>query len=78
MAAVESREKVDLRCPVGPKQLLGKTRLGDPAVVNDDNLIELACRDCARNARQFDPSVKRVVHCFNFAGDLVFSLTERT
>lgn len=76
---VASRERVDLRCPVGPRQLLGRARVGDhvPVHVNANNLVELSCRDCTKNARQFDPAVIRVIHCFNIAGELVESLTER-
>lgn len=78
MTATGSRERVDLRCPVGPRQLLGKARVtNSPPHVNESNLIELSCRDCTKNARQFDPSVIRVIHCFNLAGQLVESLTER-
>lgn len=50
---------------------------GELPIVGNDNLLELACRDCARNGRQFDPSVKRVLHRFNFAGELVESVIER-
>lgn len=71
-------EILDLRCPQGPKQLLLKLRVnGEQAHVNDDNLMEIACRDCARNARHFDPSVRRVLHRFNFAGQLVESVVEK-
>jgi hypothetical protein len=69
---------VELRCPVGAKRLLGKSlRDGDKPVVNSDNLLELACRDCATNARQFDGSVVRVLHRFNVLGELVESVVER-
>lgn len=71
-------EVVDLRCPHGPKQLLMKIRVSndEPARVSDDNLLEIACRDCARNARAVQPSVARVLHRFNFAGELVESVIE--
>ncbi len=69
---------VELRCPVGPKQLLAKLRTdGEKAHVTSDNLMELACRDCARNAREYDPAVRRVLHRFDFAGELIESVVER-
>ena len=74
-----SIEVVELRCPDGPRQLLMKLRLnndGDARVTND-NLLEITCRDCARQHRQHDPSVARVLHRFNFAGELVESVVER-
>lgn len=78
MEATGSRERVDLRCPAGPKQLLGRARAQqEPQKVNADNLIELSCRDCTKNARAFNPDVVRVIHCFNFLGELVESLTEK-
>lgn len=74
----ETIQVVELRCPVGPRQLLLKLRVSDERPhINEDNLMEITCRDCAKNARQFDPSVKRVLHRFNFAGDLVESVVEK-
>jgi hypothetical protein len=73
-------EILELRCPDGPRQLLMKLRLNsdpDKPQVTDDNLLEITCRDCARQQRQFDPSVARVLHRFNFAGELVESVVER-
>lgn len=68
---------VELRCPEGAQRLLGKAlRDGDKPVMVD-NLMELACRDCARNARQFDESVVRVLHRFNVLGELIESVVER-
>lgn len=71
-------EVVDLRCPVGPRQLLLKLHTtGERAHVNDDNLMEISCRDCTRTARRSDPGVVRVLHRFNFIGELVESVVER-
>lgn len=71
-------EIVELRCPVGPRQLLLKLRTsGGQPHINEDNLLEIACRDCARAARHRDPDVRRVLHRFNFAGDLVESVMEK-
>lgn len=75
--AVELRI-VEIRCPVGPRQLLMKLRQGgEVPTYSEDNLLELACRDCARNARQIDPGVRRVLHRFSLSGELVESVVER-
>lgn len=77
--SVKEREEhlVELRCPLGPKALLAKVvKLGDHAVRTTDNLLELACRDCARASRRDDPSVIRVVHRFNVLGELVESAVQ--
>ena len=69
---------VELRCPIGPKALLMEIRSeGELPVVSQDNLLELACRSCARSARHTDPAVRRVLHRFNFMGQLVESEVER-
>lgn len=69
---------VELRCPQGPKQLLLKLRTtGETAHITSDNLMEIACRDCARKAREFDPAVRRVLHRFDFTGELIESVIER-
>lgn len=68
---------VEVRCPVGPRQLLMKLRqAGEAPRYSEDNLLELACRDCARNARQIDPAVRRVLHRFALSGELVTSVVE--
>lgn len=68
---------LELRCPVGPRALLSKMRLdGEQPNYDSDNRMMLACRDCARNARGFDPTVKRVIHHFDFLGNLVESVAE--
>jgi hypothetical protein len=77
MEAVVERV-VEVRCPVGPQQLLLKLRQsGLSPTYSDDNLIELTCRDCARAARKTDPGVRRVLHRFAFSGDLIESVVER-
>lgn len=56
------------------KQLLAKIkREGEAPHVDADNLLELACRDCAKDARRRDPLVLRVLHCFAFDGTFVRS-----
>lgn len=74
--AVELRV-VEIRCPTGPRQLLMKLRQsGEAPAYSEGNLLELACRDCARNARQVDPSVRRVLHRFALSGELIESVVE--
>lgn len=69
---------VEIRCPVGPRQLLMKLRQsGESPHFSEDNLLELACRDCARNARAVDPRVRRVLHRFALSGELVESVVEK-
>lgn len=67
-------EAVDLRCPENPSKLLAKLRLtGEQPTITDGNLMELHCRDCTQRERQQDPSVRRVLHRYNFLGELIES-----
>lgn len=79
--AERADEKVDLRCPQGPKALLGKmVQRGEPQRVHVDresNLMEIACRDCTKQGRQKDPGIRRVLHRFNVIGEFVESVVER-
>jgi hypothetical protein len=73
-----SLTSVELRCPVDARALLGKVIAdGDKPVVSG-NLMELACRVCTKNGREFDASVVRVLHRFDLLGDLVESVVERS
>jgi|tagenome__1003787_1003787.scaffolds.fasta_scaffold20343818_2 hypothetical protein len=87
IAGVVEQTEVEVRCPVDkplpggdcrPGRLLLKLRLTGclPSFVHPDNLIELACTDCKEAARQAGYPVKRVLHRFNLAGNLVETLTE--
>jgi hypothetical protein len=88
MAGMQAQgEEVEVRCPVPkplpsgdcrPGRLLMKLRLGGgiPSFVHPDNLIELACPDCKEAARQAGHPVKRVLHRYDLAGELVETLTE--
>ena len=65
-------EALELRCPVGPRQLLGKViRETGTVPVDESNLMELSCRDCTRTKRRESPEVFRVVHRYNLLGELV-------
>jgi hypothetical protein len=80
-------EEVEVRCPVPvelpsghciPGRLLLKLRLSGeiPSYVYPDNLIELACDDCRGRLRKRGVNVKRVLHRFDLAGNLVETLTD--
>ena len=80
-------EEVEVRCPVPqflpggdckPGKLLLKLRLSGeiPSYVYPDNLIELACEDCRRSLRSSGRRVRRVLHRFDLAGNLVETLTD--
>lgn len=85
-----AEEVVDVRCPVPqvwhdgtckPGRLLLRLRQSGekPSYVHPDNLIELACEDCKTALRKAGRrGVKRVLHRYNFLGDLVETLVEET
>jgi hypothetical protein len=64
---------VDVRCPVNPRRLFMRLKR-DPAVRIDrgSNLIEVACRDCAK-ARGMD----LVLHRYDILGCLIETVTIR-
>lgn len=79
--------EVEVRCPVPverpdgdcrPGRLLLKLRLAGqpPSFVQPDNLIELVCEDCTRRLRKGGRPVRRVLHRYDLAGNLVTTLTE--
>lgn len=79
MSVLERTEHlIELRCPLGPKALLAKSVVyGDIAHVNKElNLMEIACRDCAKRARQNNPKVRRVLHRFDVLGFPVESVVQ--
>jgi hypothetical protein len=80
-------EEVEVRCPIPtelpnghcrPGRLLLKLRLagGVPSYIQPDNLIELSCEDCRARLRKRGTRVKRVLHRFDLAGNLVETLTD--
>lgn len=75
--------EIEVRCPVGPRNLLMKVRRDPEAVerMTDGNLLELSCRDCTRKARKAMASAGlstnfRVLHRFDFLGELIESVQE--
>jgi hypothetical protein len=69
---------VEVRCPVGPQRLFSKLRLGEESsrYVQPDNLIEFTCSDCARRLSREQGRRLRVLHRFDFVGDLIETLTQ--
>jgi hypothetical protein len=78
-------EVVELRCPVEysrqdgschPGKLLALLRLtgGRPSFVQPDNLIEMECKDCMRRLRKARYDVRRVLHRYDMAGELIETL----
>lgn len=61
-------------CPAG--KLLAKLKLsgGQPSFVKPDNLIELECADCTKRLRKEGRMVRRVLHRYDFLGQLVETL----
>jgi hypothetical protein len=46
-------------------------RIGHAVQVDGANLIEVACRDCAKERRQAGEDVRQVLHRYNVLGQLV-------
>lgn len=68
---------IEVRCPSGPRRLFTKLRLsGESPRYVDGNLIEFACPECRRLYRQRGVTVDRVLHQYNFLGELVSTVTE--
>lgn len=87
MTAMAEATEIEVRCPVGyrepnghcrPGRLLFKlvTAGGAPSFVRPDNLIELPCEDCKYRLGKMGRRVKRVLHRFDLAGNLVETLTD--
>lgn len=73
-----TNETVEVRCPVGPQRLFAKLRLeGQRPHVTEDNLMEFACTDCRKTMAERGIRVKRVLHRYNFMGELVETSTEK-
>ena len=68
---------VEVRCPVGPKKLFTKLKLGEEfGTYLPNNLIEFTCSDCAKSVRRETGDLVRVFHSFNFIGELIDSRVE--
>jgi hypothetical protein len=63
---------VEVRCPVGPRKLFTKLKLGEEfGKYLPGGLIEFTCSDCARSIGRERATKVRVYHRFNFIGELV-------
>jgi len=76
-------EVIDIRCPVGAKNLLLRSRVTheETETISDGNLIEISCRDCTRSQRKEMadagmPTGFRVIHRFFLDGQLCESIRE--
>jgi transposase len=86
LGVAQAEEVIDVRCPVGypradgtchPGKLLLKIRQsgGRPQYIHPDNLIELYCEECTYRLRRLRPRLRRVLHRYDFAGELIETLT---
>jgi hypothetical protein len=69
---------VEVRCPVGPRKLFTKLKLGEEFArrVEPGNLIEFTCSDCARRIGREQQRPVRVYHRFDFIGELINTVIE--
>lgn len=69
------RAAVEFRCPVGAGGMfLRLLRTGDARIDTGANLIEVACRECARRRRQLGHRCAAVLHRFGLDGVVVETL----
>lgn len=68
--------ELELRCPIGARRLFARMRLSGerPSFVHPDNLIEFSCYDCRHAMQRRGRSVKRVLHRYDLAGELIETL----
>jgi hypothetical protein len=69
----------EMRCPGGHRRLLAKLKSDGLSLQPSQasNLVEFACSDCARKERAAGNDVHRVLHCYNFLGELVETRFEK-
>ncbi len=77
MSAVDA--DVELRCPSGPRRLFALMRQhGEkPSYVHPENWVEFACYDCRRELERQGQHVRRVLHRFDFSGELMETVVVR-
>lgn len=70
-------DDIELRCPVGARRLFARMlqRGERPSYVHPDNLIEFSCYDCRHSLERRGKRVRRVLHRYNLAGELIETLT---
>ncbi len=68
---------VEVRCPLGPRKLFTKLKLGEEfGKYLPNNLIEFTCSDCAKRIGRERQQRVRVYHQFNFVGELICTHVE--
>jgi hypothetical protein len=72
---VSDNQRIELRCPNGPRRLFAKLAGTPPRYVEDEEgegaLIELACADCRKTLQRRGQDCAQVLHYFNILGELV-------
>lgn len=64
--------EVEIRCPSDLRRLFMKLQIsGEKPKYVDGNLLEIACSDCKRELRKQGVEIVRVLHYFNFVGELI-------
>lgn len=68
---------VEVRCPVGFRRLFTRMRLGqvEHRYVSHGNWLEFSCEDCAKLIERDTGTRRRVLHRYNFAGELVETIS---
>lgn len=69
---------VEVRCPNGPQRLFTKLKLGEEIgrYIHPANLIEFSCSDCSRSISRERGRRQRVLHRYNFLGELIESVIQ--
>lgn len=68
---------LEYRCPLGARRLFMRMiqRGEKPSYIHPDNLIEFSCYDCRRRMeQQTGERVRRVLHRYDLAGELITTL----
>jgi hypothetical protein len=70
-------EIVEVRCPVGFRRLFTRMQLGELEYryVEHGNWLEFSCDDCARLLERDGSPRRRVLHRYNFLGELVETIS---
>jgi hypothetical protein len=68
---------VDLRCPVTPRRLFAKIRMGEATIDRSDNTISVACDDCRSAMRRMGQDARLVVHTFTMLGVCIGTKVQR-
>lgn len=70
-------EVVEVRCPVGFRRLFMRMQLGEieHRYVQHGNWLEFSCEDCARLIEREGSGRRRVLHRYNFLGELVETIS---